>query len=166
MGVFEKTMHIDPRYSFLENYVSIMYRGFWTPAKYEKLISEVDTPHFFNRMSEIDQELIKRCILAVSMVEDKIKTFWPTLALDIPQTIIGDIGGLFGQSEVTHRRSYHSLADNLKVNIEDIDKYEALRGRIEYLQKYLENDPKIIGKKRVLKNLIPCKSFCCYFFIF
>lgn len=154
MSLFEKKLHIDPAYNFLEKYVYIMYRGFWTPAKYEKLISEVDAPHFFNVLPEVDQEAIKRCILAVSIVEDKIKTYWSTLALDIPQTIVGDIGGLFGQSEVTHRRSYHSLAVNLKVDTNNIDQYEALRGRIAYLNKYIENDPKIIGKKRTLKKLV------------
>lgn len=154
MSIFEKIMHINPKYNFLDKYVSIMYRGFWTPAKYEKLIAEVDTPHFFNVIPYVDQEVIKRCILAVSIVEDKIKTYWCTLALDLPQTIIGDVGGLFGQSEVTHRRSYHSLADNLKVDTNNIDQYEALRGRIAYLGKYIENDPKIIGKKRILKKLV------------
>lgn len=58
----------------------------------------MDAPHFFNTLKEEDQEAIKRCILAVSIVEDKIKTYWSTLALDLPQTIIGDVGGLFGQS--------------------------------------------------------------------
>lgn len=154
MNIFEKVLHIDPSYEHLEKYVHIMYRGFWTPAKYEKGIKEVDAPHFFNSLGNSDQEAIKRCILAISIVEDKVKTYWSTLALDLPQTIIGDIGGLFGQSEVTHRRSYHSLAEILNVNIDDIQNHEALKGRIEYLSKYIETDPKIIGKKRILKKLV------------
>ena len=153
-NIFEKTLHIDPEYQHLEKYVHIMYRGFWTPAKYEKGIKEVDAPHFFNTLKEADQEAIKRCILAVSIVEDKIKTYWSTLALDLPQTIIGDVGGLFGQSEVTHRRSYHALAEALNVDTDNIEEYEALKGRIEYLAKYVETDPKIIGKKRILKKLV------------
>lgn len=154
MGVFEKELHIDPKYNFLEKYVHIMYRGMWTPAKYEKLINEVDVPHFNNMLPFLDKEVIRRCILAVSIVEDKVKTYWSTLAVDIPQTIIGDVGGLFGQSEVTHRRSYHALAEALEVSLDDIKKYEALEGRVAYLAKYLENDPKIIGKKRILKKLV------------
>ena len=154
MSIFEKGLHIDPKYQHLEKYVHIMYRGFWTPAKYEKLIAEVDVPHFNNVLSYLDKEVIRRCILAVSIVEDKVKTYWSTLSLDIPQTIVGDVGGLFGQSEVTHRRSYHSLAQNLGVSLDEIDKHEALRGRVDYLTKYLENDPKIIGKKRILKKLV------------
>ena len=153
-SIFEKVLHIDPEYQHLEKYVHIMYRGFWTPAKYEKSIKEVDAPHFFNILGETDQETIKRCILAVSIVEDKIKTYWSTLSLDLPQTIIGDVGGLFGQSEVTHRRSYHALAEALNVDTDSIQEYEALKGRIEYLAKYIETDPKIIGKKRILKKLV------------
>jgi len=153
-NIFEKTLHVDPKYQHLEKYVNIMYKGFWTPAKYEKQILEVDKPHFYNSMSEVDQEAIRRCILAVSIVEDKVKTYWSTLALDLPQTIIGDVGGLFGQSEVTHRRSYHALAEALSVNLDEISEHKALVGRVEYLNKYIEKDPKIIGKKRILKKLI------------
>lgn len=154
MSIFEKTLHIDPEYQHLEKYVNIMYKGFWTPAKYEKGIKEVDAPHFFNILGKSDQEAIKRCILAVSIVEDKIKTYWSTLALDLPQTIIGDVGGLFGMSEITHRRSYHALAEALNVDTNNISEYEALKGRIEYLAKYVETDPKVIGKKRILKKLV------------
>lgn len=154
MSIFEKSLHVDPKYQHLEKYVQIMYRGFWTPAKYEKLIKEVDAPHFFNELPKSDQEAIKRCIMAVNLVEDKIKTYWCTLALDLPQTIIGDIGGLFGQSEVTHRRSYHSLAEVLKVDNDNILQHKALKGRVDYLSRYLEKDAKVIGKKRVLKKLV------------
>jgi ribonucleoside-diphosphate reductase beta chain len=105
-------------------------------------------------MEKSDQETIKRCISAISVVEDKIKTYWSTLVLDLPQTIIGDVGGLFAQSEVTHRRSYHALAEALNVNVDEMLKEEVLKGRVEYLTKYVETDPKIIGKKRILKKLV------------
>lgn len=154
MSIFEKTKHIDPKYQHLDKYVNIMYRGFWTPAKYEKLIKEVDVPHFFNNIDKMDQDVISKCILAISIVEDKVKTYWSSLALEIPQTIIGDVGGLFGMSEVTHRRSYHALAEYLDVDTDNLDRFDALKGRIEYLSKYVETDPKIIGKKRILKKLV------------
>lgn len=154
MSIFEKTKHIDPKYQYLDKYVNIMYRGFWTPAKYEKLIKEVDVPHFFNNMNEMDQDVISKCILAISIVEDKVKTYWSSLALEIPQTIIGDVGGLFGMSEVTHRRSYHALAEYLNIDTDNLDRFDALKGRIAYLSKYVETDPKIIGKKRILKKLV------------
>jgi ribonucleoside-diphosphate reductase beta chain len=154
MSVFEQLKHVDPRYDKFNKYVNMMYRGFWTPAKYEKLIREVDVPHIENQMEEVDENCIKNCILAVILVEDKVKLYWPTIYNDFPQTIFGDIGGLFGMSEVTHRRSYFSLAKHLDISIDNIKDYSQLSSRIGYLKKHLEKDPKIIGKKRKLKKLI------------
>lgn len=153
-NIFEKGQYLDPKYQHLDKYVLMMYRSFWTPAKYEKLIKEQDVPYYFNEMGEIDQEAIKRCILAVAMVEDKVKIFWPTLYSDFPQTVIGDVGGVFGMSEIAHRRSYHALLENLRIDPNEINHRQETKGRIDYLTKYLEVDPKIIGKKRVLKKLV------------
>lgn len=153
-SIFEKNIYIDPEYEHLDKYVQIMYKGFWTPARYEKLIKSQDAPHFFNEMGEIDQEAIRRCILAIAIVEDKVKTYWSTLSLDLPQTLIGDVGSVFGQSECTHRRAYHSLLESLEIDPEEIKKHKETRGRLNYLSKYLETDPKIIGKKRILKKLV------------
>lgn len=153
MGIFDKGAYIEPKYQFLEKYIQIMYKGFWTPAKYEKLIREVDAPHFFNEMGFVDKEAIRRCILAVATVEDKVKNFWNGLFYDIPQTVVSDIGALFAQSETTHRICYHSLAENLKVDTSTIEDYPVLRDRIAYLNKHVEKDPKIIGKKRILKKI-------------
>lgn len=152
--IFENEIYLNPKYQHLDKYVDIMYKGAWTPAKYEKLIKEQDAPLFFNELGEIDQEAIRRCILAIAIVEDKVKNFWCVLHNDLPQTVIGDIGGLFGQSEVTHRRSYHSLLEHLKIDPEEINEHPELADRIKYLKKHLENDPKIIGKKRILKKLV------------
>lgn len=154
MSIFIKEKHIEPKYEYLDKYVKIMYKGMWTPAKYEKSIKELDAPYYFNSTNKVDQEAIKRCIMAVSMVEDKVKTFWNTLCLDIPQTIVGDVGGLFGQSEVTHRRSYHSLAEALKIDTDEIYEHDVIKDRVAYLTKHIETDPKIIGKKRILKKLV------------
>jgi ribonucleoside-diphosphate reductase beta chain len=154
MSIFDNEIYLNNKYSFLDKYVSIMYRGFWTPAKYEKLIHEVDAPYFHNNMNEVDKEVVRRCILAIAMVEDKVKSFWSTLHMELPQTVISDVGALFGMSETTHRRSYHSLAEEIGVDIKDIEKHAVLRDRLSYLNKHLERDPKIIGKKRTLKKLI------------
>ena len=154
MGIFENEMYLNPKYNHLDKYAKIMWKGFWTPAKYEKLIHEVDAPHYHNVMGKVDQETIKRCISAVATVEDKVKSYWNTLCLDIPQTVVGDVGGVFGNSEVVHRVSYHSLNTEIGIDITDISSHPALKDRLAYLSKHLENDPKIIGKKRVLKKLV------------
>lgn len=152
-GIFDEVKYLDPRYSHLERFIYMIYKSFWTPAKYEKLIKEVDVPHFNNRLSPVDQECIKRCILSVLMIEDRVKIFWPSIYRDLPQTIIGDIGGGIGLQEVTHRRSYHSLGEQLNVSTDDIDKYPVLLNRLKYLNKHLEKDPRIVGKRQILKKI-------------
>lgn len=154
MGIFEKGIYLDPKYDFLDKYTQMAFKSFWTPAQYQKLIEEQDTPQYFNEFDEIKKETVKRCIMAVAMVEDKVKIFWPLLSLDLPQTIISDVGGLFGMQEVVHRKSYSSLLEALKINLEEIHSHPAIEGRLKYLSKHLEEDPKIIGKKRILKKLV------------
>ena len=154
MSIFSNDIFLDPKYQDLDRYVPIMYKGIWTPAKYESLIKAQDAPQYFNEFNVTDQECTKRCILAVSVVEDQVKTYWCTLCMDLPQTVIGDVGGVFAQSEVTHRRSYHALVEALKINPNEIYEHEKAKGRINYLQKHLERDPKIIGKRHTLKKLV------------
>lgn len=169
MSIFEQTKYLDPRYDHLSRYVNVMHKGFWTPSKYQKLIKDIDAPHFRNKMPFVDQQAVKRTILAIAMIEDKVKTFWPFLSQDIPQTVISDVGGVFGNSEVIHRISYHALAQEVGVSVEEIEQHEILKKRIAYLTKHLESDPKIIGKKRVLKKITLFTVLverCCLFPLF
>lgn len=154
MGIFDSKIYLNPKYNHLDRYVKIMYKGFWTPSKYKQKLKEADVPYIKNAMSEKDKEAIKRCIMTIAMVEDRVKVYWGSLVSDIPQTVVGDVGGAFNMSEVTHRRSYHALVEQLGIDLTGVEKYPLLVKRIKYLQKYLEKDPKVIGKKRVLKKLV------------
>lgn len=154
MSIFEPMEYLNPKYDFLDKYTTMMYKSIWTPAAYQNLIEVQDVPYYHNVLKEEDREAIKRCILAIAIVEDKVKSYWMTLHKELPQTVISDVGGCFGLQEVTHRKSYHALVEALNIDIEEIYKYPETKGRIKYLEKYLENDPKIIGKKRILKRLV------------
>lgn len=154
MSIFEQEQYLNPKYSHLSKYVEMMFKSFWSPAAYQNLIETQDVPHFNNALPDADKETIKRCILAIAIVEDKVKSYWMTLHKDLPQTVISDVGGCFGLQETVHRLSYHALVEALNIDSNDIHKYPETKGRIKYLEKYLEKDPKIIGKKRILKRLI------------
>ena len=45
-------------------------------------------------MSPEDKQAVKRCLLSIATVEDKVKSFWMTLHKDLPQTVISDIGDI------------------------------------------------------------------------
>ncbi len=156
LDIFKKTKHIDPNYQHLLQYGLVIWKGFWTPAKYQKNIEKQDAPYVLNKMDAINSTVVKRCVLAISIVEDKVKTFWGTLFLDIPQTIIGEVGAIFGSSEVTHSQSYRALAEalGLQEGFENIMKEPVLRGRVNYLQKYLNISEEDTHKSRTLKKLV------------
>ena len=46
------------------------------------------------------------------------------------------------------------MLENLKIDLDEINQHEELSGRIKYLTKHVQTDPKIIGKKRILKKLV------------
>lgn len=152
-SIFENSEYLDKEYEHLEPFVEKIYRGFWTPGKYEQNIKKIDAPYYHYKMNDIDREVVKRCIMAVAVVEDKVKLYWNTIGVDLPQTIISDIGALIGQTEVTHRRSYHSLNQVLGIDVNEAVNHEALKGRITYLTKHLDNSDNFRGKKRLLKKL-------------
>jgi len=154
MSIFEKGKHLDPDYDHLDRYCDVAYKSIWTPAKYLKNIKRADVPEVKNTMDLVDRQAIERCILAVILVEDKVKLYWPTTYFDFPQTIIGDVGGMFGQMEVTHRKSYSALAKELGLDLDQANSTKQLNARIKYLNKHLEEDPTIIGDKRKLKRLV------------
>lgn len=153
-SIFKNEIYLDPKYAKYEKYVNIMFKGQWTPAKYQKLIKDQDVPYYFNQMDNVSREAIRRCILAVATVEDKVKSFWSLISIDLPQTVISDVSGVFSNSEVVHRISYHSLVSDLKIDLNEINDHKALEGRIKYLSKHLEKDPQVTGKKFTLKKLV------------
>ena len=126
--------------------------GFKT--QYLKLIQEQDAKQYITEFDNIDKSVVKKCVLAIATVEDKVKMFWSVIGMDIPQTIVSDVGGLFTMSEVTHRKSYHALLNCLNISTSEIENNEVLKNRIIYLNKHNENDSKIIGKKRILKKIV------------
>ena len=52
--ILNKQKHIDEKYSYLSKYGVIMWKSFWTPAKYQKNIQKIDIP-FINTSQSIGQ---------------------------------------------------------------------------------------------------------------
>ena len=154
IDIFKSQEYLHPDYKHLDKYCTMMYKSLWTPAAYQALIEEQDAPQYHNELPNVDKESIKRCLLSSAIVEDTVKTFWMTLHSDYPQTIISDVGGLFGAQEVTHRKSYHHLLDVLKIDKLEISKHKPLNDKIKYLKKYNEDDPRLRGERGALKRLV------------
>lgn len=155
MSIFIKEKHINEKYSHLAKYGLVMWKSFWTPAKYQKNIQKIDVPFILNKMDDMSKSCVKKTILASALVEDKVKTFWSFLVTDIPQTVVGEVGAIFGNSEVIHAQSYRFLVESLGLtkDFENIQDVPCMKGRVEYLNKHLSKtySPK---EKQVLKKLV------------
>lgn len=153
--IFDGSKYENPKYDTLIPFRDILYKAIWTPFKYKDGIKRKDVPFIENRASEVDRNNIKKCIIAVAVVEDKVKKFWGRLDDDLPQTIISDIAGVFGQSETTHRISYNALNKQLKIDVDkEIEKNKILKDRVNYLQKYLKPVSGLNKETAMLRKLI------------
>ena len=154
MSIFDNEQHLHPDYDRLDKYCDMAYSSHWGPSKYKQGIEKRDVPNIKNKLPKKDRTCIERCILATLLVEDQAKLFWPNIFRDFPQTIISDVGCLFGGMETTHRKSYSHLGIQLGLDLSKVEDKSQIKARIKYLNKYLEEDSKIIGHKRKLKRLV------------
>jgi len=153
MSIFEDQGYLNPKYDRFNKFTKTALKSFWTPAKYKQKIESKDAFEYRNHLDESLKSLIERCILSVSVVEDKVKLFWGLIPLDYPQTLISDAASMLSMQEVVHRRSYNSLGKAIGVPRDAIERYPILKDRIKYLNKHLEEDVNITGNARKLKKL-------------
>lgn len=125
---------------------------FWT----HKLVTfESDRNDFLN-LSEKDQEIVLRSLTLIATIEVKVKDFWGQLGNHFPKAEFKELGAIASESEVRHTKSYVKLLDVLKM--EDFFKsaleQPSIKGRFDYLEKYLKLSPNNSDKSKYLLKLI------------
>jgi ribonucleoside-diphosphate reductase beta chain len=95
---------------------------------------------FLNKISETERTILKRTMLAIGVVENKVKTFWARIDLRMPKTEIADVGHTFAGNEVIHKMTYEKLLNLLGLGQEfsKVSEVQCMQGRAEYLGKYLQ----------------------------
>jgi|TARA_R110000744_G_scaffold26640_2_gene65360 ribonucleoside-diphosphate reductase beta chain len=138
MDIFEPREGIYPlEYPQFSKYMDAIHEAFWTA---EHFTYDRDVTDFKVRLKPYEQEVVKRAMLAISVVENKVKTFWSRLDMRIPKAEIADVGHTFGGNEVIHKLAYERLLLllGLQNEFEKIEEIPAMQGRISYLNKYLK----------------------------
>lgn len=138
MNIFEQRENIQPyEYPHLLKYADAIHESFWTAEHftYDKDIRDYKTnmrPHW--------QESLKRSMLAIGVVENKVKSFWANIDKRLPKTEISDVGHTFGGNEVIHRRAYEKTLNLLDLgkDFENILEVPCMKGRAIYLKRYLD----------------------------
>lgn len=135
--IFSPRENIQPyEYPHLLKYADAIHEAFWTP---EHFTYDRDVLDFKTKLKPHEQEAIKRSMLAIGVVENKVKSFWSRIDMRLPKVEIADVGQTFGGNEAIHRRTYEKLLNLLGLGkeFENINKVPCMEGRTKYLTKYL-----------------------------
>lgn len=148
--IFDKRTNLKPyEYPDLLKFVDAINQTMWFHTKWD---FKTDVQDFQTKLTPSEQGVIKRSLLAIAQIEVAVKTFWGKLYDHFPKPEVNSVGVTFAESEVRHERAYSMIIDLLKMN----DEYALLlevpeiRGRVDYLQKYLSNAGSNIKEKYVL----------------
>jgi len=136
--IFSKATKVKPyTYPHLIKYVHAIHESFWTP---EHFTYDRDVNDFKVKLTPSEQDIIKKSMLAISQVENKVKTFWSRIDMRLPKTEIALVGHAFANSEVVHQLTYEKLLGllDLEGEFEKLEKVPCIQGRTEYLTKYLK----------------------------
>lgn len=156
-SIFEPRVNILPyQYPQLLEYKDAIRHSYWIDTEFN-FTSDIDD--FKNKVNKEEKEAIKRTMLAIAQIEVSVKTFWADMYKRMPITEIGDVGMTFAESEVRHKDAYARLIRilGLEEEFKTVVEIPAIKGRINYLKKYLNGtrsrDDKMYTKSVLLFSL-------------
>lgn len=139
MGIFDKRVAFKP-YEFPEvlGYRDAIKHSRWDVEEFNFASDKFEFKH---KLTESEQQAIKRTLLAISQIEVSVKSFWGKLGEHLPKPEFNSVGITFAENEVVHSEAYAKLLEELGFNSEfDLVLQEpVIGGRVEYLTKYLRN---------------------------
>jgi len=137
-NIFKTRINILPyEYPQLLDYKDAIRHSYWIDTEYN--FTE-DISDFKTKITDQEREVIKRTMLAIAQIEVKVKTFWGDCFKRMPIAEIGDVGMTFAESEVRHKDAYARLLRilGLEKEFENVINVPAIKGRMDYLTKYLD----------------------------
>lgn len=136
--IFSTRKSIQPyEYPHLLKYADAIHESFWTPSHFTY---DRDIQDFKVRLNNIEQDVLKKAMLSIGVVENKVKTFWARIDMRMPKSEIAIVGHTFAGNEVIHQISYEKLLTllGLEKEFENVANIPCMEGRSEYLGKYLQ----------------------------
>lgn len=136
--LFEEQISRKPDlYPWTKKFVDAIWQGFWTPDEFN---FRSDYSQFKSDLTPEEQEVIVRTLSAIGQIEVAVKTFWANIGEHMPHPGIRDLGYAMANSEVIHNLAYEKLLDVLHLTdvFEKNLQEEVIRGRVDYLRKYLK----------------------------
>lgn len=136
--VFRGRSNIKPYvYPRMIDFVNAIDDSFWTVRKFK---FERDVMDFKYNISETERSFIQRSMLAISHVENKVKSYFGKIGDRLPHPEIQFTGAKFSANEVTHSLAYSQFLEEAGLNEEflKLESVPCMADRTKYLQKYLQ----------------------------
>ena len=138
MSIFEKRVAFKPfEYPEIIGYKDAINHSYWLVSEWN-FIGDI---HDFNvKLNDIERNVLKNAMLAISQIEISVKKFWTKLGERFPKAEFEQVGVTFGESEVRHADAYSHLLEVLGMNNEfdQLLQNPVIQGRVDYLTKYLK----------------------------
>lgn len=113
-----------------------------TPWTVEEHLSALKTDEleFKTQLSKQEKEIIQKTMLAISHVENSVKTFWGRLDIRLPKPEVAFVGATFAGNEVVHSFAYSELLSflGLEKEFKKLMDVPAIGDRTKYLKKYIQ----------------------------
>lgn len=138
MDIFEKRVNFKPfEYPQLIEFADSINKSYWLVSEFN---FTQDIQDFKTKLSKEEKSVIEKAMLAISQIETQVKTYWADLYKRLPKPEVAVVGMTFAESEVRHERAYGHLLEILGLNdeFEKLIEVPAIKGRINYLTKYLD----------------------------
>lgn len=139
MSIFDYKAEVKPyTYPHLLDFMRAIRKSYWVIDEFN---FAQDVQDFKVSLTEEEREIVKKSVISISNIENSVKTFWGRVYDNLPKPEIAMVGYTFADSEVRHQEAYSELLTVLGFNndFEQSLQEPVLKGRVEYLQKYLKN---------------------------
>lgn len=124
-------------YPWAQQYIDAMHEGHWTHKEFD---FSSDLHDFKTVLTEQEQNIIIKTLSAIGQIEIAVKKFWAKLGDNLPHPSLTDLGYVMANIEVIHNNAYEHLLTVLGIEevFEANLKLDIIRGRVDYLRKYLQ----------------------------
>lgn len=158
-NIFEYREAVLPaEYPQFSKIVTDTHNSFWEVEHFKGY--DKDVKDFRILLDPKEQEVASRGMLAISSVENFVKTFWVDIYGRLPKPEIANAGYTIGANEVVHQLAYQKLIDKLGLSskFQEVLTLPVMADRMKYLKKYKEGiksrSPREFTKSLILFTLL------------
>ncbi|AMO44124.1 ribonucleotide reductase of class Ia (aerobic) beta subunit [Roseobacter phage DSS3P8] len=139
MPLFEEQVSRKPNlYPWTQEIIDALWTSHWTPNEFN---FRSDYAQFHSDLTDEERGVVVRTLSAIGQIEIAVKRFWGDLGKNFPHPSMTDMGFVMANNEVIHNQAYEKLLEVLRLQsaFDDALKEPVVKGRVEYLRKYLDH---------------------------